>query len=115
MHEYSIASELLDRVEAELRRHERAEVLGIWVRVGEVSGVDLELLRSAWSLVREGTPCARAELELAAEPVRWSCPRCASDIESGAVLACSRCGAPARLASGDALVLERIEMEVGHV
>jgi len=31
------------------------------------------------------------------------------------VLACSRCGAPARLASGDALVLERIEMEVGHV
>jgi hydrogenase nickel incorporation protein HypA/HybF len=115
MHEYSIASELLERVEVEVRRHERAEVLGIRVRVGEVSGVDLELLRSAWSLAREGTPCARAELELAAEPVRWSCPSCACAIEPGAALRCPRCGVPARLASGDALVLERIEMEVGHV
>jgi hydrogenase nickel incorporation protein HypA/HybF len=115
MHEYSIASELLDRVEVEVRRHPRAEVLCIRVRVGELSGVDGELLRSAWLLTSEGTPCARARLELATDPVRWSCPRCTSDIESGAALRCSRCGVPARLASGDALVLERIEMEVGHV
>jgi hydrogenase nickel incorporation protein HypA/HybF len=115
MHEYSIASELLDRVEEEVRRHERAEVLRIRVRVGDLSGVDHELLRTSWSLAREGTPCSRAELELDTEPVRWSCPRCARDIESGAMLRCLRCGAPARLVSGDALVLERIEMEVGDV
>ena len=115
MHEYSIVSALLDRVEAEARRHVRAEVLGIRVRIGELSGVDPELLRSAWSLCREGTPCARAELELAGEAACWVCPRCAGSIEAGAALRCPGCGVPARLASGDALVLERIEMEVGDV
>jgi hydrogenase nickel incorporation protein HypA/HybF len=115
MHEYSIVSALLDRVEAEARRHTRAEVLGIRVRVGELSGVDGELLRTAWSLFREGTLCAHAEIELAGEAARWVCPRCARDIEAGAALRCPGCAVPARLASGDALVLERIEMEVGDV
>jgi hydrogenase nickel incorporation protein HypA/HybF len=115
MHEYSIVSALLDRVEGEARRHARAEVLGIRVRIGELSGVDAELLRSAWSLAREGTRCAHAEIELAGEAARWVCPRCAGGIEAGAVLRCRRCGVPGRLAAGDALVLERIEMEVGDV
>ena len=115
MHEYSIASALLDRVEVEVRRHAHAEVLCIRVRVGELSGVDGDLLRSAWSLAREGTACARADLELAGESARWVCPRCADGIEAGALLRCPRCAVPARLASGDALVLERIEMEVGDV
>ncbi len=115
MHEYSIVGALLERVEAEARRHREAVVLGIRVRVGELAGVDAELLKSAWSLFREGTPCARAELDLASEPARWECPRCDAAIERGAPLRCDRCEAPARLASGDALVLERIEMEVGDV
>jgi hydrogenase nickel incorporation protein HypA/HybF len=115
VHEYSIASALLDRVEAELGRHARAEVLRVRVRVGDLSGVDGELLRSAWSLAREGTACARAELELAGESVCWVCPRCQAPIAAGAALCCPRCAVPARLAAGDALVLERIEMEVDDV
>jgi hydrogenase nickel incorporation protein HypA/HybF len=115
MHEYSIAGALLDRVEAEARRHARAEVRSIRVRVGELSGVDGELLRTAWSLAREGTRCAGAELVLAGEAARWECPRCAGGIQAGTLLRCPRCAAPARLAAGDALVLERIEMEVDHV
>ena len=115
MHEYSIASALLDRVEAEANRHVRAEVRSVRVRVGELSGVDGDLLRSAWSLAREGTACARAGLEVAAESARWVCPRCGDGIAARALLRCPRCAVPARLASGDALVLERIEMEVGDV
>ena len=115
MHEYSIVSALLDQVEAEARRHTRAEVLRIQVRVGELAGVDGELLRTAWSLAREGTLCAHAELELTGEAARWVCPDCSGGIEAGAALRCPQCAVPARLASGDALVLERIEMEVSDV
>jgi len=115
VHEYSIVSALLDRVEEEARRHAHAEILGIRVRVGELAGVDADLLRTAWSVFREGTMCARAEIELAAEAARWVCSRCGGAIEAGAALRCPRCAVPARLASGDALVLERIEMEVGDV
>ena len=115
MHEYAIVSALLDQVEAEARRHPEALVLGIRIRVGELAGVDGELLRTAWSLVREGTACAGAELELAPEPARWACPRCAGPIAPGRALRCPSCELPARLEAGDALVLERIEMEVDHV
>jgi hydrogenase nickel incorporation protein HypA/HybF len=115
VHEYSIVSALLDQVEGEARRHPDASVLGIRVRVGELAGVDTGLLRTAWTLVREGTVCEEAELHLEGEPARWSCPRCAGDIPPGSILRCPDCELPARLESGDALVLERIEMEVGHV
>lgn len=115
MHEYSIVSALLDQVEDEARRHQDAVVLGIRIRVGELAGVDSELLRTAWTLAREGTACAGAELQLESEPARWACPHCQGGIPPGNVLRCPVCELPARLVSGDALVLERIEMEVGHV
>lgn len=115
MHEYSIVSALLDQVETQARRHPRAEILGIRVRVGELSGVDAGLLRTAWSLFRQGTACAEAELELESEAARWACPECGAGIPTGCPLRCPRCAVPARLETGDALVLERIQMEVDDV
>lgn len=115
MHEYAIASAVLEQVEAEARRHREACVLAVRLRVGELAGVDAELLRTAWSLVREGTACAGAALAVEPEPARWACPRCGGAIPPGRPLRCESCAAPAHLSSGDALVLERIEMEVGDV
>jgi len=115
VHEYSIVSALLVQVEDEARKHAEPRVLGIRIRVGELAGVDTELLCTAWSLFREGTLCAEAALEVIPEPARWCCPGCAEKIVPGEVLRCPRCALPARLAEGDALVLERIEMEVGDV
>jgi len=115
MHEYSIVGALVSRAEEEARRHADPRVLGLRVRVGELAGVDTGLLRTAWDLFREGTCCAEAELEIAPEPACWGCPSCGEAIAPGAVLRCPRCALPARLCRGDALVLERIEMEVGDV
>ena len=115
MHEYSIVSALVGQVEDAARLHVDPSILGVRVRVGELAGVDTTLLRTAWELFREGTCCAQAGLEIVAEPARWACPGCGEAIASGAVLRCPRCALPARLREGDALVLERIEMEVGDV
>jgi len=115
VHEYSIVGALLAQVDGELRRHVEPRVLGVRIRVGELSGVDTELLATAWKLFREGTPCAEAELDVVPEPATWRCPRCAAVIPPGEKLRCTRCAVPARLSEGDALVLERIEMEVGDV
>jgi len=43
---------------------------------------------------------------------RWECPRCGASFARGAVLRCSLCSEPARLASGDEILLRRVEMEV---
>jgi Zn finger protein HypA/HybF involved in hydrogenase expression len=43
---------------------------------------------------------------------RWECPQCSREIVRGGVLTCGVCGNPARLAAGDEIMLDRIEMEV---
>lgn len=115
MHEYSVANAIFQQVEAERRAHGDARVTAIHLRVGELAGVDAGLLHNAWSLLREGTACAGAPLQIADERACWVCSSCDEALERGSLLRCPRCGVPARLASGDALVLERIEMEVNDV
>jgi hydrogenase nickel incorporation protein HypA/HybF len=112
MHEYSIASALLQQVEIQAHRHGADEVLRIQVRIGERAGVDPTLLHTAWELVREGTICTQSRLDVHSVPVRWACPRCEHSPGVGGALFCERCGVPAQLVQGDELILDRIEMEV---
>jgi len=113
MHEYSLVEALVTRVEEEARRRGALAVHRLSVRVGELSGVDPELFRTAYETFREGTICARAPLALASVPATWSCPACKRPIARGAILRCPACDAPARLDDGgDALTLDGIELEV---
>ncbi len=84
----------------------------LWLRIGELSGVEVDLLRTAYEMCRERTICDGAPLEVRQEPARWTCPQCAVEIPRGARLECPACGQAARLASGDEIMLDRIEMEV---
>ncbi len=113
MHEYSIARALLDQVEAHARTHQASAVHRIEVRIGELAGVEGDLLAAAYELVREGSPvCRGAALEVVPVAARWECPSCGRPIARGAVLRCAPCARPARLAAGEEILLERIEMEV---
>ncbi len=115
VHEYSIVQALLARVEAEAAQRRATAVHRLRVRVGELSGVETPLLESAYELFRERSICARAALEIVPEAARWCCSDCRAAVPAGGILRCPRCGAPARLAAGDDIVLERIEMEVPDV
>lgn len=115
MHEYSIVQALLQRVEAEARERHASSIARIRVALGELSGVDPELLSSAYGVFRERTLCHGADLEIRAVPARWVCPSCGRSLARGEALRCLPCQAPARLAAGDEIVLEQIEMEVADV
>ena len=110
MHEYSIIQSLVDSVEASAAA--RGVVHRIEVRIGEMSGVDCELLATAFDVFREGTICANAAMVIERVPALWQCPKCGVAIERGAMLRCRPCGEPARLVTGDEIVLQRIELEV---
>jgi hydrogenase nickel incorporation protein HypA/HybF len=112
MHEYSVVQSLMTHVDREARARRAAAVHRVSVRIGEASGVDVALLETAFATFRERTICANAALDITAVPVRWECPACLEDIGGGSLLRCGRCGAAARLASGDEIVLDRIELEV---
>jgi hydrogenase nickel incorporation protein HypA/HybF len=115
MHEYSVVRALLDRVESEARAQHALRVRRLRVQVGELSGIDVYLLRTAYDACRIGTICAGASLEVVSVATRWSCSRCGRDIPSAGPRRCSECGAPARLTHGEELNLDRIELEVGDV
>jgi len=112
MHEYSLVQALLDRVHREAAAHGSTKVHRLWVRIGERSGVEVELLQTAYEMCRERTVCDGAPLEVSRQEARWACPRCRAEVPRGERLACAACGIPARLESGDEIMLDRIELEV---
>jgi hydrogenase nickel incorporation protein HypA/HybF len=112
VHEYSIVQALLERVDREVAAHGATRVHAVRVCIGELAGVEIELLQTAYETIRRGTACEDAPLDVARVEAHWECPRCAAAIERGRPLQCVHCGAAARLASGDEIVLDRIEMEV---
>ena len=112
MHEYSLVRSLLQRVEREARSRAATAVHRITVRIGTLAGVERELFITAYRMCRPGTLCAAAELVITAEATSWRCDACGAVIPEGSALTCPTCHLPARLASGDALTLERIEFEV---
>lgn len=112
MHEYSIAQALLERVDVEARTREASAVHRIRVRIGEMSGVEIDLLRSAFDLARTNTMSAHAELDVVETAARWACPLCGSGLRPGQRLRCPTCDVPARLAGGGEIHLESVELEV---
>ena len=115
MHEYSLVQSLLDRVEREAAAHGATAVHRLWLKIGEMSGVEIDLLRSAYETFSDRSICADSALEIVPVPVRWGCPACGGELPAGSALRCAECGGPARLIAGDEIVLERIEMEVPDV
>jgi hydrogenase nickel incorporation protein HypA/HybF len=112
MHEYSLMLALLERVEAEATAHRAVAVHRVLVRIGELSGVEPDLLESAFEIVRAGTVCAGAALDVERVAARWECSACRRPLDTGGALRCAACGAAAALAAGDEILLGQIELEV---
>ena len=115
MHEYSIVSSLIDRVQHEATLHGGTRVHRLHVKIGELSGVELDLLKTAFDTFRERTICDGAELEIDMVAAAWACPSCERTVARGAILRCGDCKRPARMVQGDEIILERIEMEAPDV
>ena len=112
MHEYSIVQAMFDQIEAQARERHAIAVKRVYVRIGRSAGVDVQLLKTAYDTFRVRTICDTAPLDVDEVPERWTCPAGHGDIPAGRPLSCPACGRPARMASGDEIVLERLELEV---
>jgi hydrogenase nickel incorporation protein HypA/HybF len=111
MHEYSIVQALVDRIEEEARAHGARSVERVVLRIGDLSGVEVELLQTAYLTFRERTVCEHAPLEIACVPPVWSCRRCGRRVWEDGPLRCE-CGGTPELRQGDEIVLDKLEMEV---
>ncbi len=112
MHEYSLVQAMFDQIETTARLKHATAVRRVTISVGEAAGVDVSLLQTAYETFRVRTLCADAPLVVQDIPVEWVCPAGHGAIARGRPLSCPDCGRGARLASGDEIVLEQLELEV---
>lgn len=111
MHELSVCQALLAQLE-QIARDRNADVVGVTVVIGPLSGVEPALLRQAFPLASAGTCAARAELTIHSPPVRVKCRQCR--LEGAAApnrMLCIHCGAwQVDVVGGDELLLGSVAL-----
>ena len=112
MHEYSIVQALYDSVMSQAAARGAIGVHTVCVRIGELSGIDVGLLETAWRTFRVHTLCESAAMEVDVVSARWACRECGAEVARGRILRCPACDGRVRLTQGDEIVLDRVVMEV---
>ena len=113
MHEMSICLALLEQVEQVLRHQGGARARCITVSYGPLAGIDAESLQLCFSLAREGTSAAGAQLVLEQTPCRIRCRHCGLEEHSLRPFdGCRNCASfEIELLSGRELLLRNVEVE----
>jgi len=112
MHEYSLVLSLIERVEQEMKTHRATQAHRINVSVGELSGVEAELLESAFEIARESTILKETQLLVSRIAARWRCENCGKDVDSRKSLTCDTCDSQAKLVEGGDILFESVELEI---
>lgn len=117
MHELSVCQSLLDQVQRIATEQGADRVERILLRIGPLSGVEAELLRSAYPLAAAGTLAEAAVLDIEPAPVRVRCATCGAETDAQPNrLLCAACGDwHTRLLSGDEMLLASLELSVPEV
>jgi len=117
VHEVSLVQALFDEADRAIGAHPAAAVRQLRVRIGELAGVEPALFDTAFAGCRAERGYAAAELVVIGEAAVWRCRRCATDLATGQALRCGACGddGDVALVAGDALFLDRVELEVPDV
>jgi hydrogenase nickel incorporation protein HypA/HybF len=113
MHELGIAESALTMALAQAHKAAASRILRIVVRVGVLSGVDLEALRFAFTAILPGSPAAGAILQIDPVPAVAYCSDCRQDftLEENFFLECPKCGGSnATIKQGRELDLVRLEL-----
>ena len=76
MHEYSIVQSLLDQCEQNARDNNATKVSKVVVKIGVMSGVEPDLLKTAFETFKEGTMCEDCEYIQKIQKVKIKCHKC---------------------------------------
>jgi hydrogenase nickel incorporation protein HypA/HybF len=113
MHEFAIASSVLDAVRTEARLRPGMRVSKIGVRIGDLAGLDPDALSFCFEALTKETDLQSVILEIERRPRRQRCSRCANEFTVvNYETSCPDCGEKLTVfLSGDELELAYLEME----
>ena len=112
MHELAVCQGLMKEVRRVARAAGADRVVSVTVRIGPLSGVEPQLLQSAFPLASAGTVAADSKLIIERAAVRVRCQRCGGESEAASSrLLCGFCGHwQVQVLSGEELLLARVEL-----
>ncbi|MCK9490639.1 MAG: hydrogenase maturation nickel metallochaperone HypA [Sulfurimonas sp.] len=113
MHEYSIVQSLLDSCDENAAKNQATKVTKVVIKIGVMSGVEPELLRTAFDTFKEKTICEKAEFIINIQPVIIKCNGCQeeSTIE-GNEYHCPKCkSVDLSVLDGEDMYLMQLELE----
>lgn len=117
MHEVGIATSILDAGHRETERRPGAKLIGIGVRIGVLSGVDIDALRFAFECITAETEDEKVVLTTESCARVNRCQECGHEFSSSerapfSDAPCPRCHCTStRFVSGDQLDIAFIEVE----
>jgi len=113
MHERSLIRSLLRQVQSLAADHPDDRVAAIRVRIGEFSGVEPELLKSAYEELAAPTSLCGAEFMIERVPLEATCDQCGKSFAvENYRFQCPDCGSlRLTICGGEELLLESISME----
>jgi hydrogenase nickel incorporation protein HypA/HybF len=113
MHERSLVRALLRQVQRVADENSAGRVRSIRVRIGEFSGVEPELLASAYDDLVQDTPFYDATLDLQQVALEGCCDQCGNRFRVERFkFQCNQCGSVLlTLRGGEELLLESVMME----
>lgn len=113
MHEYSIVGSLLNLCQENAAKHDATKVTKVVVKIGVMSGVEPELLRSAFEAFKENTICKDALFVINIQPIVIKCNKCLNEsvLEKLEYL-CPKCGSSdIEILDGEDMYLMQMELE----
>ncbi len=114
MHEFSIVSSLLESCEEIAQKNNVQKILAIHLEIGERSGVNVSLLKSAFEEFKLGSLCQDSKLLIQESKVEITCNSChqSSIAKELDYTHCPLCGSnQVRITKGNEMLLLRLEME----
>lgn len=115
MHEFSIASGIVEAACEEARVAGAVRVRSITCRIGVLRQIDFEMMQTAFEMAANQTPCDGAELKLRQMPVQLGCPGCGHHFDAfGYDWLCPRCHMDATcIGGGDELEVISLDVKPG--
>ncbi len=113
MHEYSIVQALLNQCEEIAEKNSVTKVKKVVTKIGVLSGVEPDLLQTAFDTFKEGTICDGCDFVMNIQKVIIYCNDCKNDSElDELVMACPKCsGLNTNVIDGEDMYLMTLEME----
>jgi hydrogenase nickel incorporation protein HypA/HybF len=123
MHEFSVVSQLVERVVEEARKRDAKRVIEVELDVGQLSFLNPEQMRFAYEVLSKGTILENSRLTINTIEAHVRCKVCGFDGKpdyaddasyhiSALLFLCPICGSPVEVLEGKGCIIKRVRLEL---